>query len=514
MPRFILRPIRTLLGVLLLAGTVSCSRKDSDFFTYSDSGFTGGIHVVVNGIPGGAPVTLNGEVGLLGTHVVDLSGYRFAPLLGGTYTVSIAVPMGFVCDKTSQDLSYDASNTDAEVAFLCMETPGTVSFTSTGITGSTSFGLSLMDGTTLNGSLTSSGATFMNVHPGHWTWSLGSTTGFTCMPTDGAFDLAAGGTFTQMIDCQSDLGGLLVAVTGTGMTHTVGYSGPENGSVQAGETPVTVSVMPGDYLLSLTAPDGYTCPSTQSATVSAGQTASVTFACTPQPGTVNVTVSGATADVSYTGPSSGMVSAGSTPVPVTGLAAGSYTFTITDPSGFSCTPASIPVTLAPGGTESADFSCTSTGGGLPTTVGIDLTNFQGSAGAVPAGTYTRPLLDGATPVGTVDLSTIGAQTFYGTSPFRLGSGANSGWRIQLGISVNSQPYSVSGVAVCVLNTTLDASHTMDLTYRDGALASLGVDHVDTAPSCFWGTVPGGTMYIDVTGPNDRFIDINGLQLWH
>lgn len=505
-------------GAFLLLGLGSCEVKDSSFFVVGTGtpGNSGTLGVIVTGTPAGASVRITGP-GTDKTVTVGDQGASFANAAFGTYTITVTPPSGYTCTPTTRTVTLSDTDPTGSATFDCTPIPGTVSFTSTGLAGSTAFGISLMDGTTLTGQLGSSGATFTNVHPGDWSWQLGTTVGFTCTPMNGNFTLDPGATFTQAISCVSQLGTLAMAVTGTGTTHTVNYTGPQSGSVQAGETPVTANVTPGQYTISfLTPPSGYTCVNPSPVTVTAGQTTTATLACSADPGTITVTQAAApSAVVDYTGPVSGSLNApNGTPVPVPNLPAGMYTFTITDPSGFTCTPSSVPVTLAPGGTEDAQFTCTTSGGGLPTTVGVDLANLQGSAGAVPSGTYTRPLLDGATPVGTIDVSTIGAQTFYGTSPFRLGSGPNSGWRFQLGVSVNSQPYSVSGFAVCALNTTLDVSHTMDITYRDASLSSLGVDHVDTAPMCFWGTVPGGTMYIDVTGPNDRFIDINGLQLWH
>ncbi len=351
-----LRPITGVALAAALLGGLSCAIKGSDAFTFDGLGASDGIVAYVNGIPGGSLVTVEAVSGVMRDHVATDQGYRFAPLAGGLYAVSVEVPAGYTCDKSTVTVGLIEGGGDAIVTFNCSPTPGTVVFTATGLTGSATYGITLEGGTTLTGQFGSGGKTFTAVPAGHWNWSLGATAGYTCTPNNGAFDLAAGATFTQAIDCLSDTGSLSVAVTGTGTTHAVDYTGPQSGTVQAGETPVIVSVLPGNYTLSFINPVGYTCPTSVQVLVPAGGTGTGVFGCTANPGTVDVSVTGTSATVTYTGASSGSVVAGATPVPVTGLPAGSYAFTVTAPAGFTCMPMSVPVTLAPGGTENAAFT--------------------------------------------------------------------------------------------------------------------------------------------------------------
>lgn len=502
-------------AALMLLATGSCALKEAAFFAGLDT-FLGSITTVVTGAPDGATVTLTGPIAGR-SHVVDAQGYAFDALVEGNYTATITPPDGYSCSPTSASATISLATPSKALTFDCTQEPGTFALGITGLTGSEMLQYTLTGPTSRSGQAGTSGAELTGLQPGNYDWSVGQISGYDCSPGSGMFALGAGMTVTASVSCTPaapQTGALSVSVLGT--SAEVAYSGPASGGGTASSSPTVFDNLPvGSYSVSVTSPAGFTCsPQSTSAAVTAGNTTAVQFECQPQPGTISVTVQGATAQVDYSGPgASGGQPVGSTPVDFTGLPPGMYTVSITDPSGFTCTPPSAQVDLNVGATEQVQFSCTPSGGGQPTTVGISLDNFQGGPGAVPAGTYPRPLLDGGTTVGSIDISTIGTQTFYGTSPFRLGSGPNSGFRFNIGVNVNSQPYSVGGFAVCPLNTVLDATHTVDVTYRDGSLVSLGSDHIDSAPSCFWGMVPAGTAFIDVTGPNDRFIDINGLQLW-
>lgn len=511
--RQLTRGRRGALLAALLAALAGCTPKEAEFFTFVGGGL-GEIVAYVDGTPDGAMVRLVGE-GVDVSGLADDEGHVFQALPPGSYTLTVTPPAGYTCMPTTTTVTITDSDLDGEAVFTCSPQPGTVTFTSTGLTGSTTFPITLMDGTTLNGSFGSSGASFTNVHPGDWSWALGVTAGYDCTPDSGTFTLAPGGSFTQGIDCLALFGALSVAVTGTGTTHAVNYTGPENGSVQAGETPVVVQVVPGQYTLALGAPSGYTCPSTQQATVTAGGTANVTFACTAQPGTITVTQTGApTATVGYTGPTNGSVAAADgVATPVNNLPAGTYTFNITNPGGYTCAPASVQQALAPGGSENVAFTCTPAAV-QPQTVSVSIGEIQGSAGAVPANTYPVSLRDGSnTVVGNTTIRSSGGNNFIGFSPTRLGLGSGAFYRLDLDVDVSGQPFNVVGMAVCTVNGAVSGGSPFVITYRDAAEAVVGTENVTSVPTCVWSVVPGGARYADFTWPNAGFVDFNGLQLW-
>lgn len=502
-----------LAGLLAALAIAGCHAKDAEFFTFVGGG-VGEIVAYVDGTPAGATVRLTGE-GLDVSGLADEEGHVFQALPLGTYTLTVTPPAGYTCAPTTRTVTITDSALDGEAVFTCSPQPGTVTFTSTGLTGSTTFPIALMDGTTLNGTFGSNGASFTNVHPGDWSWALGATVGYDCTPNSGDFTLAPGGSFTQGIDCLALFGALSVAVTGTGTTHSVNYTGPENGSLQAGETPVAVQVAPGQYTLSLSAPTGYTCPSTQQATVTTGGTASVTFACTAQPGMITVTQTGApSATVGYIGPMNGSLAAvDGVATPVNNLPAGSYTFSITDPAGYTCAPASVQQALAPGGSESVAFTCTAVAA-QPQTVSVSIGEIQGGAGAVPAGTYPVTLRDGSNAnVGTTTIRSSGGNNFIGFTPDRLGLGSGAFYRVDLDVDVLSQPFNVVGMAVCTVNGAVSGGSPFVITYRDAAETVVGTENVTTVPTCVWSVVPGNARYADFTWPNAGFVDFNGLQLW-
>lgn len=504
---------RGALLTVLLATLAACTPKDAEFFTFVGGGL-GEIVAYVDGTPDGATVRLVGE-GVDVSGLADEEGHVFQALPPGTYTLTITPPTGYTCAPTTRMVTITESMLDGDAAFTCSPQPGMVTFTSTGLTGSTTFPITLMDGTTLTGSFGSGGASFTNVHPGDWNWALGATLGYDCTPDSGTFTLAPGGSFTQGIDCLALFGALSVAVTGTGTTHSVAYTGPENGSVQAGETPVAVQVAPGQYTLSLAAPAGYTCPSSQQATVAAGGTASVSFACTPQPGTITVTQTGApSATVGYTGPQNGSFAAvDGVATPVNNLPAGTYTFSITNPGGYTCAPASVQQALSPGGSASVAFTCTAVTT-QPQTVSVSIGEIQAGAGAVPANTYPVSLRDGSNAVvGSSTIRSSGGNTFIGFSPERLGLGIGAFYRLDLDVDVSGQPFNVVGMAVCTVNGAVSGGTPFVITYRDAAEAVVATENVTTVPTCVWSVVPGGARYADFTWPNAGFMDFNGLQLW-
>jgi hypothetical protein len=298
-----------------------------------------------------------------------------------------------------------------------------------------------------------------------------------------------------------------------GASADVTYSGPAGGSLTGvGSSGNSVTGTPtGDYSVTVVPPSGFTCsPESQTVAVPTAGTGTATFSCTPLPGLISVQVNSQPATVSWTGPVSGSGTFGATAIDIPDLPPGSYTFTITNPSGATCTPATIDVTLAPGGTGSAVFNCTATVFALR----FDLASFPNAGGFVSSGTYTRLLIDEFDVVrGSAPVSTIGFSTFYGSSPDRLGFSPGSGYRFGVPATIDGQSYSLSGFAWCGLNVVLDGAHPITATFLDPGEVVLGTQVMTSAPSCVWSLTPPGTSSITLTGPGDRSADVNDILLW-
>jgi hypothetical protein len=427
--------------------------------------------------------------------------------------VSITPPEGYDCGTESVTVSVTEATPDPDVEFTCVAPVGSFMLSLSGLSSGLALEAGLDGPVNRTGSLGSAGVTFTDLPLGDYTWGYPQLAGWLCTPANGTFTLStAGQAVSEQVSCEATEGSLQVAVFGA--TADVSYSGPESGSGAVGETPVEFAgLVPGNYTVNVSSPAGFDClPESQQAAVTAGASATVQFECTPLTGTVTATVQGATAQVNYTGAASGGATVGDTPVPFTGLPAGSYTFAIVEPDGFDCTPASIPVNLVAGGMETAQFTCSEEPEEL-VEYSIDLAGFQGAPGMVASGTYLRPVRDALlVAVATMAINTIGVQTFFGTSPNRLGFDGSSGYEIDALFQVAALVFTVRALQVCTLNAALSGSNFLALTYYSAALALLGSASITSAPGCFWLNVPLGTRFIRMLGPAVGFVDINGLKV--
>jgi hypothetical protein len=136
-----------------------------------------------------------------------------------------------------------------------------------------------------------------------------------------------------------NLGSMTLSISGGTAPYSISWSGPSSGSAQSGSGSFQIQLLPsGNYTVVVTDPNG--CSATKTATIN-NQADNLVLTATPvnglcgQPGAVNLTISGGTAPytLSWTGPSSGGVTIGTTSLQVPNLGAGTYTFNIIDPNG-------------------------------------------------------------------------------------------------------------------------------------------------------------------------------------
>lgn len=500
-------------GALLLftlsAALASCSAKETEFFTFVDQG-RGEIVAFVDGTPAGATVRLVGE-GIDVSGLADEEGHVFSGLPEGAYTLTVTPPQGMSCVPTSVQVTLGGATLDGEAFFDCIPMPGSINFTLTGVSASTLFPLTLSGAGNLSGQLGLAGLEFGQAVPGTWNWMLGSSDDYTCLPGEGSFTLEPGGSYSQAISCAANTGGLSVTVLGA--TAMVSFSGPESGSSSVGGSPVSFDdLTPGTYTVSVSSPDGFTClPSSSQVTVTAGEVTQVVFECEALTGTITATVAGATAQVNYSGAASGGGAVGSTPVAFNDLPSGSYTVVVESPDGFTCEPESIAVTLDPGETETVAFTCEAEPAEEAVEYDVDLGGLQ-APGVVAAGIYQRAVLNAAlVAVATMNLRAFGGNTFYGTSPDRIGFGGSSGWEIDALFPVAALVFRIQVLRLCALNATLSASNFITIGHYNAALVLLASNQI-TATGCFNYPVPDGARYIRLSGPGVGFADINLIRL--
>ncbi len=500
------RTLPRLAAACCLAGALAaCSEKAAEFFSYLDGGL-GTIATTVNGAPNGASLHLTGN-GVDRTQTVGSTGYAFTGLDDGSYNIAITDPAGLHCTPADADVTITPANRSPSVTYECGALPGTIIFTTTGITDNTLFDLSLTGTSALSGQLGSSGHTFQNVQPGHYDWNLSASLRYDCAPKNGSFDLAAGATYQRAIDCTSTLGSLALSVTGTGTTHAITYSGPESGTVQAGETPVTIHVLPGQYSATIPIVTNFTCNNPVQGAVTNGGSTNLVIVCVANPGTITVTQNGApTATVNFTGPQSGgIVVANGASVPIPNLAPGTYTFTATS-AGYDCTTATPMVTLQPGGASALSYGCTAT---AAMTYSVDLTNAF-TPGIVTTGS-TVPVLQGATPVGTARLDPFGpGNNYFGSSPFRIGFDWNATWFLH-NFTTGGSNYQFTHLDFCA-TSSFSGARFIGVTYVDDALQTLGSATLSSGPACFSGDTPAGTTGVRFTGAGSGSFDINNIQV--
>lgn len=498
------------LGAAVLLGT-GCAAKEAEFFSLL-SGSSGTIEAEVLGAPDGATIQVTGN-GINESRLVGSTVSAFPALPFGTYTVVIAPPDGYTCNPTSMQVTISETDPIRRASFTCSPMPGSFAVGLAGLSGGAQLDFSLTGPSPKSGSIGAAGLTFTGLLPGSYGWTYPEIDGYDCNPASGTFVLEPGETETASVSCVQTDGGITVSVSGA--TAMVSFSGPESGGGSVGSTPVNFAgLTPGTYTVSISNPTGVTClPTSAQVTVTAGANTPVSFACTPLPATITATVSGATAQVNYSGAATGGGSVGSSPVAFTGLPTGNYTVTVVAPDGFTCTPESVAVTLTAGENEAVGFACEEEEPEEVVEYDIDLAGLQ-SPGVVAAGIYQRAVLNAAlVTVATMNLRAFGGSTFYGTGPNRIGFGGSSGWEMDVLFPVAALVFRVQFLRLCALNAVLSAGNFIEIGYYNTALLLLATSQIIASPGCFNFPTPAGTRYIRLSGPAVGFADINGLRLF-
>ncbi|MCB9505273.1 MAG: hypothetical protein H6692_03930 [Gemmatimonadales bacterium] len=338
--------------------------------------------VTIVGLPTGAAgaVTVSGPAGY--SQLVTGSS-TLSPLAPGSYTVSAAnvtdagttwaptpasqvvvVPTGGAASAT---ITYAASTGGLSLAITGL--PGGTNANVT-VTGPGGFSAAVASTTTLTG-----------LAPGSYTIAAASVTAggntYAPSPASQSATVTAGATASRSVTYAVNAGSLALTISGLpgGTAAAITVTGPGGYSSAVTSSTTLSGLVPGSYTITAAAVSAgggsyAPTPTTQSATVSAGSTASRSVSYALSTGSLAITVSGlpggTNAAVSVTGPG-GYSAAITATTTLSGLAAGSYTIAASavsaGGSSYTPTPASQAASVTAGATATRSVTYATGGGG-------------------------------------------------------------------------------------------------------------------------------------------------------
>ncbi len=458
---------------------------------------------------------------------------------------------------------------------------GTISTTVTGAPNGAALHLT-GNGVNRTQTVGASGYSFSGLDDGSYNIAIIDPAGLHCTPSDVDVTITPAIRFPSVIfDCGALPG--TVSFTTTGITDNtlfdLSLTGASSLSGQLGSSGHTFqAVQPGHYDWNISASLRYDCaPKTGSFDLAAGATFQQGITCNSTLGSLalSVTGTGTTHALSYTGPESGTVQVGATPVVIQVLP-GLYTGNIPLDAAYTCNNP-IQANVPTGGTGNLVIACVANPGTITVTqtgAPSATVNFTGPNGAsVPInnlapGTYTFtatstgydcvtatpmvtlppggasalsygctataamtytvdltnawapgvvttsatvPVLSGATPVGTAILQPGGPGNNY------FGS---SPFRIGFdwnatwylhGFTTGGANYQFTHLDYCA-TTSFSGARFIGVTYKDDAFQTLGTANLAAGPACFSGDTPAGTTGVVFTGAGSGSFDINNIQV--
>jgi len=308
-----------------------------------------------------------------------------------------------------------------------------------------------------------------------------------------------------------------ITITNTPPSCTPGHDGTATATVTAGVTPYTYSwtggpigggqgtsaitgLDNGTYTLTVTGPPG-SCSSSATTTLSGAPaaptvTATATAAtCNPgNDGTATATATGGTLPYTYAW-TGGAITGGQGTANATGLAAGTYTCTVTSPSG--CSSFATATVTSPGGPSSTSVAtpvacfggnngtatATPTGGTAPLTYSWTTANGAIGGGAttvnatgLTAGTYTFTVQDGS-GCGTTNTVTVTQPTLLTVTASGVAATCNGKCNGQViclpagGTATYTYSWSGSGCTSASCNNICAGTYTSTITDAHGCIAT-------------------------------------------
>ena len=317
-----------------------------------------------------ANLTLSGDSSATTTTSTDGS-YSFANLVNGNYKVTLTIPTGYIADDTIKDITISDANV-VDSNFVLTPTysiSGTVNLATASTTSAytnSAVTVTLSNGKTTTTNTSNGSYSFSGLLAGSYTVTLTTPTGYYCATTTISVNNLNADKPNQDFTIEKTY---KISGKVTGYTQaTVVLGGKSTSSVQTSATDSTYSftgLASGSYTVTLTIPDAtyFADDTTEAITITNGDitknfalTKTYTISGTVKLGgsnfteTANVTISGGSLTASKTIPTTnGSYS-------LSGLVAGSYTVTLTTPTGYYCATTTISVNNLNADKPNQDFT--------------------------------------------------------------------------------------------------------------------------------------------------------------
>ncbi|WKW47122.1 T9SS type A sorting domain-containing protein [Myroides sp. JBRI-B21084] len=496
----------------LAAGTYTCTITDANGCTKTVTTTITQPTTALNGSIAKTDVSCNGDIN--GKATVTATGgtvpytYSWSPsggtaatatgLAAGTYTCTITDANG--CTKTvTTTITQPTTALNGSIAKTDVScnggTNGSATITATGGTVPYTYSWSPSGGTA---------ATATGLAAGNYTCTITDANGCTKTVTTTITQptTALNGSIAKTdVSCNGGTNGK-ATVTATGGTAPYTYSWSPSGGTVATATGLAA----GTYTFTITDANGctktVTTTITQPTTALNGSIAKTDVSCNGGTnGKATVTATGGTVPYTYSWSPSG-----GTAATATGLAAGTYTCTITDANGCTKTVATTitqPTTALNGSIAKTDVSCnggtngkatvTATGGTVPYTYSWSPSGgTAATATGLAAGTYTCTITDanGCTKTVTTTITQPAALIAEATQNYPATCLQNSNASATVAISGGTAPYSYAwdnGVNTATANNLSVGNHTVMITDANGCkttatIATTFADTVAPVPS--------------------------------
>jgi hypothetical protein len=339
-----------------------------------------GIPAIISGtvtplpVGAGCDVFLYVEGGITPIESTQTSGtgtYSFENLASGDYVIQLDEPEGYIVDQNNILVSVSAGGV-AVVDFNLSISTGTISGLVTNGFAGIDVHLKSTGGTVLQTvqTLADGSYSFPDIDAGDYLVNLLEPQGYTVDQHDVAVTLTPGGTSTVNFVLTALPGTISGTVSGGFAGITMELRDTGNNLVSTTATIADgsyefASVVHGDYTVYIIEPEGYTStPLSVAVSLAPGGTATANFTLTANPGSISGLVTGGFAEITMELRDTGNNFVASTVTIADGyyefstVSHGDYTVNIVQPEGYTATPLSVAISLAPGGTATANFTLT------------------------------------------------------------------------------------------------------------------------------------------------------------
>ncbi len=439
-----------------------------------------------------ANLTLSGDSSATTTTSTDGS-YSFANLVNGNYKVTLTIPTGYIADDTIKDITISDANV-VDSNFVLTPTysiSGTVNLATASTTSAytnSAVTVTLSNGKTTTTNTSNGSYSFSGLLAGSYTVTLTTPTGYYCATTTISVNNLNADKPNQDFTIEKTY---KISGKVTGYTQaTVVLGGKSTSSVQTSATDSTYSftgLTSGSYTVTLTIPDAtYFADDTTEAITITNSDITKNFALTKTytisgtvklggsnfTGSADVTISGGSLTASKTIPTiNGSYS-------LSGLVAGSYTVTLTTPTGYYCAATTISVNNLTADKPNQDFTIEKT---------------YKISGKVSGYTSANLTLSGDSSA-TTTTSTDGSYSFTGL--------VNGNYKVTLTIPTNYiADDTIKDITISDANV-VDSNFVLTQIYSISGTINLATNNNGTS------AFTGGSVSVSLSGATNKTITTN------